>query len=132
MFTEGGAICSIQPLNTDDLSLSRIHATSVAPPRTVASLKRRLCKLENISGDTTLYVTLSSPTAMNDGDRILFHTDTRHGPTTQEPMAFVVQCSDPERTTLPTANTADSLMVDTQFPETRYGTHLFCPCLLWM
>jgi hypothetical protein len=64
---------------------------------------------------------------MNDGERILFHTDIRPGLTAQEPMAFVVQCSDLERTAL-----ADSLAVDTQLPETRYGTHLSCPCFLWL
>jgi hypothetical protein len=115
---------SIQPLDADNPSLSRIHARSIVPPHTIASLKSLLSSVENISGDTNLYVTLSSSTAMNDGERILLHTDTGPGLTAQEPMAFVVRCSDAERTAL-----ADS---PAALPETRYGTHLSCPYLLWL
>jgi hypothetical protein len=68
---------------------------------------------------------------MDDTESISLHTDTSPGLTAQEPMAFVVQCSDPDRIALQTADTADS-SVDIQVPETRYGTRLSGPCLLWL
>jgi hypothetical protein len=127
VYSEDGAIRSLHPLNPNDPSLSRIHATSVAPPHTAASLKRRLCRVEGVTGTTTLFTTTPDLSPMNDGDRITFLTEASPGVNSQKPMAFVVQTPNTERNIPETSNTADSPTEGTRPSNTRYRASVFFP-----
>lgn len=69
---------------------------AVAPPYTVASLKRCLCNIEGISDSMTarLFIASSSQAPMNDTERISLMSNIGPGLTAQEPMAFVVKISE--------------------------------------
>ena len=125
VYNEDGAIRSLHPLNPNDPSLSRIYARSVAPPHAAASLKRRLCRVEGVTGPTTLFATAASLSPMDDGDRISFLTEASPGLTTQNPMAFVVQTPNTERNILETSNTIGE---GTRSSDTRYRASVFFSC----
>jgi hypothetical protein len=121
VYNEDGAIRSLHPLNPNDPSLSRIYATSVAPPHTVASLKHCLCRVEAVTGSTALFTATPSSSMMDDRDRISFLTEASPGSTIQNPIAFVVQTPYTERRILETT-TIDSPSVSS---ETRYRASVF-------
>jgi hypothetical protein len=124
MYTEDGPIRSTQPLNAADPSLSRIRARSMVPPHTAASLKRRLCRVEGVTGPTTLFTTTCSSSPMDDGDHISFLTEASPGLTTQNPVAFLVHTPNTERHILQTANTIDSWTESALSSQTSYRTSM--------
>lgn len=92
---EDGAIPSKWPVSPDDIYLGRITAKSVAPPHTVASLKRRLCSVENINDDTysSLFAATSTNSPLDDTGRVSILTKSGPGSMQHEPVALVVKLS---------------------------------------
>ena len=66
---------------------------SIAPPRTVASIKRSLCKLEDLSepGKALLFTPLSSPAPKEDSARLSLSAPSGPGLSEQDPIALVVE-----------------------------------------
>ena len=120
VYTEDGAIPSKTPLNAGDPYLARILAKSVAPPHTVSSLKRCLSKVESIVNhrQTSLYLSTSSQTPMDDGHRLSLLNGSGPGSIPQEPMALVVKSSESERNTLAAVRT--SANISASFRKVRY------------
>ncbi|EDR03583.1 uncharacterized protein LACBIDRAFT_295204 [Laccaria bicolor S238N-H82] len=93
LYTKLGAFESTQPLYHNDRFIGRIPSKSVTPPRTVASLKRCLCKLEGLSepDKALVYTPLSSPAPIEDSARLSFHAPSGPGLSEQDPIALVVE-----------------------------------------
>ncbi|EDR03584.1 uncharacterized protein LACBIDRAFT_307071 [Laccaria bicolor S238N-H82] len=93
LYTKLGAFESNQPLYHNDRFIGRIPLKSVAPPRTVASLKRCLCKLEGLSepDKALVFTPLSSPAPKEDSARLSFHAPSGPGLSEQDPIALVVE-----------------------------------------
>jgi hypothetical protein len=125
VYNEGGAIRSLHPLNHNDPSLSRIHVASVAPPHTAALVKRRLCKVEGVTGPTTLFTTTPGLSPMNDGDRISLLSEASPGATSQNPITFLVQTPYTTRNILETSNTIGSSSEETRSSDTLYRASVF-------
>lgn len=132
VYTEDGAIPSKRPLNPNDACLGRITARSVAPPHTTASLKRRLCSIENIGDDTytNLFASTSSKSPMDDKGRVTLLSKTGPGLTQQEPMALVTKLSLSGRDLLDSVH--DMLFCRPSPPESRYrkpvpSSRISCP-----
>jgi hypothetical protein len=70
VYTEDGAVLSMNPVYSNDPYLGRISAESVTPPHTVISVKRCLCNVENIhcNTPTDLFSNISSKAPMDDID----------------------------------------------------------------
>jgi len=120
VYTEDGAIPSNAPLDAGDPYLARILAKSVAPPHTVSSLKRCLSKVESIVNHrkTSLFLSTSSQTPMDDGHRLSLLNGSGPGSTPQEPMALVVKSSESERNTLAGARTSPDISASSR--KVRY------------
>jgi hypothetical protein len=97
VYAEDGAVESVNPVHSDDPYLGHISAELVTPPLTVISLKRCLSGVENIGGETaitSLFVSASSQTPMDDGDRMSILEDRGPGYTPNDPIALVAKFSD--------------------------------------
>ncbi|EDR07304.1 uncharacterized protein LACBIDRAFT_328177 [Laccaria bicolor S238N-H82] len=88
-----GAFESIHPLYHNDRFIGRIPTKSFAPPHTVASIRRSLCKLEGLSGpDKALVFTpLSSPAPKENSARLFLSAPSGPGLSEQDPIALVVE-----------------------------------------
>lgn len=92
IYDQGGQAVSNTAFHEDDTSLGRLEVLSVAPPQTVASLKRRIIKVEGIvNHDCELFGDESGETTMNDDDTISFSADSYPGISEDEPIAVVYQ-----------------------------------------
>jgi hypothetical protein len=122
VYTEDGAIPSKAPINTEDPYLARIAAKSVAPPHRVSSLKRCMSKVENIVNyrNSSLFLSISSHTLMDDGHRLSLLNRSGPGPTPQEPMALVVKLSESERNALGALRTPADTSALRASPKVRY------------
>lgn len=91
VYTEDGAIQSMNPVYTDDPYLGRIPAEHVTPPRTAMSLKRCLAGIENIQdfANAKLYMAASSEGPIEDGCRLPVLAESGPGCTPGEPMVLV-------------------------------------------
>jgi hypothetical protein len=90
VYTENGEMPSKYPINKKDPSLTRIRALSVAPPHTVASIKRCLCSIEKI-GDyngSKIFSDLSSEDPLEEGHIPLMAYEGP-GATPEWPMVLV-------------------------------------------
>jgi hypothetical protein len=92
VYTEDGAVMSKSSSETGDPSLGRILGRSVAPPHTVASLKKRLRDAEGVAdhGRLELYLSCAAHSPMDDKSRISLLSGTGPGSFQQEPVALVV------------------------------------------
>jgi len=95
VFAEDGAIPSSNPVYSDDPSLGRIVAKLVTPPHTALNLKRCLSGIENIDVNimTSLYISASSQTPMDDSGRVSILAYPGPGCTPSEPLALVARCT---------------------------------------
>ncbi|KIK02378.1 hypothetical protein K443DRAFT_677620 [Laccaria amethystina LaAM-08-1] len=93
LYTKLGAFESNHPLYYNDRFIGRIPRKSFAPPRTVASIKRCLCKLEGLlEPDKALVFTpLSSPAPKEDSARLSLYAPSGPGLSEQDPIALVVE-----------------------------------------
>jgi len=96
LYSEEIGIPSKQPAFPGSLYLGRVRANSIAPPQTVVLIKRRLCKIEDIRDDrssSTLFLSGSSRSPMNDAERMSILTPGGSGSTPEEPIELVVKSS---------------------------------------
>lgn len=94
LYTKDGAIESYNYIHSNDRSIGRILTKAVAPPHTVSSLKRYLCKIEGFpaSGaeNSVLYDTLSSQFAiMPDSTQISLLGHSGIGSSVDDPAVLV-------------------------------------------
>ncbi|KIM71222.1 hypothetical protein PILCRDRAFT_830490 [Piloderma croceum F 1598] len=97
IYAEDGVILTMNPVYSDDPYLGRILARHVAPPHTVGSLRRCLSSAENIDARvntttfiyTSLFITTSSESPMDDSDRMSILAHSGPGHTANEPVALV-------------------------------------------
>ena len=90
VFDNNGEATSKTSFDETDTALGRVDVLSIALPYTVASLKRRLMKAEEISDpNSQLFEDEDSKTAMNDGDTIALCAKSFPGITENEPIAIV-------------------------------------------
>ena len=120
VYTEDFAIPSKVPVNPEDPYLARIVAKSVAPPHTVSSLKRHLCKVEGITNhqDSSLFSTPLSQLAMDNSYRPSVLNDSGSWSTPQEPFALVAPLSESDRNTFAAVHAAVDISAESS--EGRY------------
>ena len=93
LYTKLGAFESNRPLYYNDRFIGRIPSKSFAPPHTVASIRRSLCKLEGLSepGEALVFTPLSSPVPKEDSARLSLYAPSGPGMSEQDPIALVVE-----------------------------------------
>ncbi|EDR03964.1 uncharacterized protein LACBIDRAFT_306272 [Laccaria bicolor S238N-H82] len=93
LYTKLGAFESNHALYCNDRFIGRIPSKSIAPPRTVASIKRSLCKLEGLSepDKALLFTLLSSPAPKEDSARLFSSASSGPGLSEQDPIALIVE-----------------------------------------
>ncbi|KAI6107724.1 hypothetical protein EDD16DRAFT_1831494 [Pisolithus croceorrhizus] len=89
VFDKGNPIASKQRAYLDDPYLGRIRSKWVAPPYTAGSLRLCLSSMENIDpSKTKLFATLSSSSALADGEPISFKIGEALGISPEEPLVL--------------------------------------------
>lgn len=98
IYAKDNALESINPIYSNDRSISRILFKSITPPRNVASLKRHLWKVEGFDGSPacTLYLSSSVNTPAEDLAR-LPPRGQGSGSSELDPIALVVDTSEVEK-----------------------------------
>ena len=93
LYTKLGAFEAGYPLYQNDRFIGRIPSKLFAPPHTVASIKRSLCKLEGLSepDKALVFAPLSSPAPQEDSARISLYAPSGVGLSEQDPIALVVE-----------------------------------------
>lgn len=90
VYDNNGEATSKTSFDETDTALGRIDVLSIPPPYSVASLRRRLVKAEEISDpNPQLFEDEDSTTAMNDGDAISLSAKSYSGITEDKPIAIV-------------------------------------------
>jgi len=90
VYDDVGEITSKTHFDKDDTSLGRVDMLSIAPPRTVSSLKSRLLKAEDYLGDDVqLFEDMGSDSPRDDTDVLTLLGDDYPGSTEDQPMAIV-------------------------------------------
>ena len=122
VYTQDGAIPTVNPVYSDDPYLGRILAKCVAPPPEASSIRRCLSNVENISTDiqTNLFIATSSKSPMNDTDRVSILEHTGPGYTANEPVALVISSLPTNPLSLDAlfqlmGNTANKSMINSSF-----------------
>jgi hypothetical protein len=92
LYAQDGPIKSNNPIYSNNPFISRIIPRSLPPPRTAASLKRHLCKIEGFSApeSCTLYLSLSENVPVDGGTRLSLQGDFGPGLSSSDPVALVV------------------------------------------
>ena len=94
-------------------------STSVRPPHTVISLKRYLCKIEDLASEScTLYKSLSENKALEDSIRLSLRGTPGLGSSVDDPLALV---SSNERQSQVESSAVSQELLERDF-EQRYGT----------
>jgi hypothetical protein len=91
IYTEDGAIISKQPADSSgDLSLGRIDLDTIVPPHTIASIKLRIAKAEQlgIASGAKLFTNMLSESPM-DATRVLILTSDHPGSNAENPIVYV-------------------------------------------
>ena len=93
LYTKFGAFESNHALYYNNPFIGRIPSESIAPPRTVASIKRCLCKLEGLSepDKALVFSPLSSPAPKEDSACLSLYAPSGPGLSEQDPIALVVE-----------------------------------------
>jgi len=112
VYEDVGEITSKTHFNKDDTSLGRVDVLSIAPPRTVSSLKSRLLKAEDRLGDDVqLFEDMGSDSPMDDTDIFTPLGDDYPGSTEGQPIAIVCKkrplIRRPPRSTKPASDTEE-------------------------
>ncbi|KIK04846.1 hypothetical protein K443DRAFT_92290 [Laccaria amethystina LaAM-08-1] len=93
IYARDGAIETNNRIYSNDEFLSRIFTKSVAPPHTVASLKKHLCKTEGFAHSwrySSLFASLSDKEATLDAEFISLFDPSGPGSSEHDPVALVV------------------------------------------
>ena len=87
---------SNKPIDSNNPFISRIMPRSVPPPRTAASLKRHLCKIEGFSApeSCTLYLSLSENVPVDGSTRLSLQEGFGPGLSSSDPVALVVSAQE--------------------------------------
>ena len=93
LYTKLGAFESIHPLYNNDRFIGRVPSNFFAPPHTVASIRRSLCKFEGLSepDKALVFIPLSSPAPKEDSARLSLYVPSGPGLSEQDPIALVVE-----------------------------------------
>ena len=93
LYTKLGAFESNHALYHNDRFIGRIPSKLFAPPHTVASIKRSLCRLECLSepDKALIFTPLSSPAPKEDSARLSLNATSRPGLSEHDPIALVVE-----------------------------------------
>ncbi|KIJ97323.1 hypothetical protein K443DRAFT_681596 [Laccaria amethystina LaAM-08-1] len=93
LYTKLGALESNHPLYNNDRFIGRIPSKLFPPPHTVASIKRSLCKLEDLSepDKALVFTPISSPAPKEDSTRLSLYAPSGPGLSEQDPIALVVE-----------------------------------------
>ncbi|KIJ97319.1 hypothetical protein K443DRAFT_681592 [Laccaria amethystina LaAM-08-1] len=93
LYTKLGALESNHPLYNNDRFIGRIPSKLFAPPHTVASIKRSLCKLEDLSepDKALVFTPISSLAPKEDSTRLSLYAPFGPGLSEQDPIALVVE-----------------------------------------
>ena len=96
MFDENGPLRVNAPIYTNNSYIGRVDANDIPPPHNVSSLAGRICYMEGrvFSLDengwkgyvTEVFKTISSPEALNLGERLSLLSADRPGSRPQEPV----------------------------------------------
>jgi hypothetical protein len=116
LYTEGGPLESYNTIYSNDRFISRISSKSMAPPRTAASLKKYLCKIEGFEvepGKCNLYLSLGEKTPVADSSRLALRGNSGAGSSEFDPVALIIDVKQ-KRMTAP--GTVDVKKLD-QWPE---------------
>ncbi|KIJ97706.1 hypothetical protein K443DRAFT_9716 [Laccaria amethystina LaAM-08-1] len=99
LYAQDGPIKSNNPIYSNNPFISRIIPRSVPPPRTAASLKRHLCKIEGFSAPEScaLYLSLSENVQVDSGTRLSLQGDLGPGLSSSDPVALVVGIQERQR-----------------------------------
>ncbi|EDR06891.1 uncharacterized protein LACBIDRAFT_328667 [Laccaria bicolor S238N-H82] len=93
LYTEDGPLETYNPVYSDDIFISRISSKSIAPPRTAASLKKYLCKIEGYQiepGKFNLYLSLGEKTPVEDSIRLALKGNSGAGSSGFDPVALII------------------------------------------
>ncbi|EDR04002.1 uncharacterized protein LACBIDRAFT_330920 [Laccaria bicolor S238N-H82] len=126
LYTKLGAFESNHALYSNDRFIGSVPSKSIAPPRTVASIKRCLCKLEDLSepDKALLFTSLSSPAPKEDSARLSLSALSEQGLSEHDPIALVVKSE--KRTEK--VSQSEKLPERSDDTHTHYGKS--CRCLL--
>ena len=102
VYDNNGEVTSKTSFDETDTALGRVDVLSIPLPYSVASLKRRLRKAEDISDpNPQLFEDEDSKAAMNDGDAITLCAKSFPGITEDEPIAIVYKAQNMVTDSLP-------------------------------
>ncbi|EDR07206.1 uncharacterized protein LACBIDRAFT_328231 [Laccaria bicolor S238N-H82] len=93
LYTKLGAFKSNRPLYDNNRFIGRIPTKSFAPPHTVASIRRSLCKFEGLSepDKALVFTPLSSPAPMENSARLSLFAPSGPGLSEQDLIVLVVE-----------------------------------------
>ena len=99
LYTKLGAFESNHPLYYNDRFIGHIPSKSFAPPHTVASIRRSLCKLEGLSEPekALVFAPLSSRAPKEDSARLNLYAPFGPGMSEHNPIALVVESEERTR-----------------------------------
>ena len=120
LYTKLGAFESNHALYHNDRFIGRIPSKLFAPPHTVASIKRSLCRLECLSGPekALIFTPLSSPTPKEDSTRLSLNAPFRPGLSEHDPIALVVES---EKRTKEVSQSETQLLERSDNTDIHYG-----------
>ena len=126
LYTKLGAFESNNAVYHSDRFIGRIPSKLFAPPHTVGSIKRSLCKLEGLlEPDKALVFTpLSSPAPKEDSVRLSLKAPSGPGLSEHDPIALVVES---EKRTKEVSQ-PEKLLERADDTDVQYGKS--CRCLL--
>ncbi|KIK06076.1 hypothetical protein K443DRAFT_308465 [Laccaria amethystina LaAM-08-1] len=124
LYTNNGALKSNNPIYSNDRFICRILSRSVAPPHTVASLKRHICRIEGFESSGSdisykLYSSLSERVPLEDSTRLSLRGNPGPGSSETDPMALMVAVSAVEKRSM-AASTLDPKTLPEWSDEPRY------------
>lgn len=125
LYTNNGALITNNPLYSSDRFISCILSRSIAPPRTVASLKRHICRIEGFepSGSDIsykLYSSLSEKVPLEHSTHLSrLRGDRGPGSSETDPMALMIEMSAVEKRST-AASTLDPKTLPEWSDEPRY------------
>ena len=93
LYTKLGAFESNHAVYQNDRFIGRIPSKLFAPPHTVASIKRSLCRLEGLSepDKALIFTPLSSPAAKEDSVHLFLNAPSGPGLSEHDPIMLVVK-----------------------------------------
>ncbi|EDR07205.1 uncharacterized protein LACBIDRAFT_299134 [Laccaria bicolor S238N-H82] len=117
LYTKLGAFESNHTLYQNDRFIGRIPSKLFAPPHTVASIKRSLCKLEGLldPDKALVFAPLSSPAPKEDSTRLSLNALSGPGLSELDPIALVVESE---------KRTKEASQSETQLPECSDNTDI--------